>query len=246
LFRQPPTLIFYDVRNRGRCDTVTDEAKLARGILQDAADLATVRSHFGITQVDLIAHSYMGLMAALYAMNYPAHANRLALIGPMQPDAATEYPAHLTGADAVLADVFSRLAEMRKERAASGQPQDPQEACEKFWSVLRAIYVVNPGDAAKIRWGRCHLPNERNFMKYWTESIFPSIRSLHFSAEQRAQVKSPVLIVHAARDRSSPYGGGRDWASMLPNAEAHSATTAAQSWLLPEKPCNKTTGSPLP
>jgi pimeloyl-ACP methyl ester carboxylesterase len=182
--------------------------------------------------MDVIAHSYMGVMAALYAMNHPARVNRLALIGPMQPNAATQYPAHLTGADATLADVFSRLAQLRKERAASGQPQDPQEACEKFWSVLRAIYVVNPADANRINWGRCHLPNERNFMKYWTGSIFPSIQKLHFSAEALAQVKSPVLIVHGTRDRSSPYGGGRDWASMFPNARLVTVENAGHApWI---------------
>ena len=41
------TLIFYDVRNRGRSETVTDPAKLARGIQQDVDDLDAVRRHFG-------------------------------------------------------------------------------------------------------------------------------------------------------------------------------------------------------
>jgi len=31
-------------------------------------------------------------------------------------------------------------------------------------------------------------------------------------------VTTPVLVVHGTKDRSGPYGGGRDWAAMLPNA----------------------------
>jgi pimeloyl-[acyl-carrier protein] methyl ester esterase len=27
----------------------------------------------------------------------------------------------------------------------------------------------------------------------------------------------PVLTIHGRRDRSAPYGGGRDWARLLPN-----------------------------
>ena len=46
---------------------------------------------------------------------------------------------------------------------------DPEAACRTFWSVLRAIYVANPADAERIDWGRCELPNERNFMQYWLE-----------------------------------------------------------------------------
>src|SRR6202050_3119787 len=79
-------LIFYDVRNRGRSDTVTDPAKLGRGIQQDVDDLEAVRRHFRIDRMDLIGHSYIGLMVGLYAMKYPSQAGRVVQIGPMQPD----------------------------------------------------------------------------------------------------------------------------------------------------------------
>src|SRR5580704_14083477 len=55
------TLIFYDLRNRGWSDSVTDSSKLARGIHNDVDDLEAVRRHFGINQVDVIGHSYLGL-----------------------------------------------------------------------------------------------------------------------------------------------------------------------------------------
>ena len=63
------SLVFYDVRNRGRSDTVTDPAKLDRGIHNDVDDLDAVRRHFGLDRLNLIAHSYMGLMVILYAMH---------------------------------------------------------------------------------------------------------------------------------------------------------------------------------
>jgi pimeloyl-ACP methyl ester carboxylesterase len=59
------TVIFYDVRNRGRSETITDQALLARGIHQDVNDLDAVRRHFGMDQFDLIGHSYMGLTVAV-------------------------------------------------------------------------------------------------------------------------------------------------------------------------------------
>ncbi len=46
------TLIFYDVRNRGRSDSV-DRGSIA----DDVEDLEAVRKHFGIDRLDLIAHS---------------------------------------------------------------------------------------------------------------------------------------------------------------------------------------------
>jgi pimeloyl-ACP methyl ester carboxylesterase len=219
------TLIFYDLRNRGRSDAITDDSKLKNGIHHDVDDLEAVRRHFRIRQPDVIGHSYVGLTVVMYAMKYPANAGRVVQIGPMQPSQARQYPAHLTWADDTLREVFAQLADLQKER----QSLDPVEFCKKFWSLLRVIYVANPADAEKINWGRCELPNERNALKFWGQHIFPSIRALHLAAEDFAKVKIPVLTIHGKRDRSSPYGGGREWALLLPNARLVTLENAAHA-----------------
>jgi pimeloyl-ACP methyl ester carboxylesterase len=50
---------------------------LARGVHNDVDDLETVRCHFGISHVDLIGHSYLGLIVILYPMKYPAYVTRV-------------------------------------------------------------------------------------------------------------------------------------------------------------------------
>lgn len=221
-------LIFCDVRNRGRSDEVSDPAKLARGIEQDVDDLDAVRRHFGIERADVIGHSYIGLMVGLYAMKYATHAGRAVLIGPAQPDAAKQYPPRLTGADAVFSDVMCQIGQMMKAPPSG----DPVEACKKFWSVLRVMYVADPKDAERIDWGRCELANERNFRRYWMGQILPSIQKLKLTADEMAKAKAPVLIVHGTKDRSSPYGGGRDWAMQLPDARLVTVDNAAHApWI---------------
>lgn len=222
------TLISLDLRNRGRSDLVSDSAKLTRGILQDVDDLDVVRRHFGFDQVDLIAHSYAGKTAILYAMKYAAHAGRIVQLGPVPPDQAAQYPPPLSNVDATLLEFFAKASELQKERATT----EPKELCRKFWSLLRPIYVVNPADAGKIAWERCDLPTELGFMKYWLEQLMPSIQQATPTADALAQVRAPVLIVHGTKDRSAPYGGGRDWARMLPNARLVSvADTAHAPWI---------------
>lgn len=151
-------------------------------------------------------------MVILYAMKYPNQVNRVVQISPMQPHAGKQYPAHLRCADGALTEVFSKLGELQKEREST----DPVEFCKKFWDILRVIYVVDAANAGRINWGRCELPNERNFMKYWNETIFPSIKELTFEDVSKAQ--APVLTIQGKQDRSAPYGGGREWAMMLPDA----------------------------
>jgi proline iminopeptidase len=222
------TLIFYDLRNCGRSDRVSDRTKLRRGIHHDVDDLEAVRRHFEITQVDVIGHSYLGMMVILYAMKYPAHVHGVVQIGPAQPFFGKQYPAHLTGADAILLEVSTKLSQLQKE----SESEDPQELHKKWWSLMRVLYVADPADADKINWS-IDLP----MRKHWNENIFPSIQSLNLSAEKIAKVNAPVLIIHGKRDRQAPYGGGREWALMLPNARLVTVENAAHlPWIeAPEK-----------
>jgi pimeloyl-ACP methyl ester carboxylesterase len=221
------TFIFYDVRNRGRSEK-GDSAKLERGIHQDVDDLEAVRRHFGMSPIGLIGHSYVGVSAALYAMRYTAQVTRVVQLGPSPPSAAKEYPAHLKNADATLSEVLSKLAGLQKERASTPLV----EFCRKVWSLLRVIYVADPANAFRIKWDRCELPNEANFMKYWVEIIFPSLQALDLGAEDYARVKVPVLVVHGRLDRSAPYGGGRDWAALLPDGRLLTVPTGAHApWI---------------
>jgi proline iminopeptidase len=207
-------LVFYDVRNRGRSDQDRDPARLQRGIEQDVDDLDAVRRHFGAGVVSLIGHSYVGVTVALYAMRFPAHVRRVVQIGPIGPNPAAAYPPGLTNEDATLRDALARLRDLEKQRSAL----DAEAFCRKFWEILRVIYVTNPSDAGRIAWGRCELPNERGFMKTWIGSILPSLQRLGLTREVMARAAAPVLTIHGTKDRSAPYGAGRDWAMQLPNA----------------------------
>ena len=217
------TLIGLDLRHRGRSDFVSDSSKLKRGIQQDVDDLETVRNYFELDQMDLLAHSYAGMIPVLYALKHPARVHRIVQMSSIAPDSSKQYPAHLMNADATLREALTAIQELEKERSST----DPVVFCRKFWSLLRIIYVGNPADVAKIKWDLCSLPAERNLMSYWLESLFPSIQAVKLRAEDLAEVNAPVLVVHGTRDRSSPYGGARDWARILPNARLLTIEEAA-------------------
>ena len=222
------SMVVYDLRNRGRSDEDTDEATRVRGVHNDVDDLEAVRRHFRADAVDLLGHSYVGTIVALYAMKHPTRVRRVVQIGPMPPSAAAKYPPHLTGADAIQATVLTELAQIQKERPG----MDPTEFCRRFWSILRAIYVADPADACKIRWDRCDLPNERNFMRYWNGSVFPSLQALALTRHALSPATMPALVIHGRRDRSAPYGGGRDWALLWPDARLVSVDNAAHApWI---------------
>jgi pimeloyl-ACP methyl ester carboxylesterase len=205
-------VVFFDPRNRGRSDATGRGS--GGGILQDVKDVHDVATHFSRDPVTIIGHSFAGVLAALYAKSYSHHVRRVVQIGPMALNPDRQFPAPLVNQDETFARVMTALGSLLQERAA----YEPEAFCEKVWSVLRALYVTSEADAFRITWGRCSLPNERNGMRYFSEETLPSIRSLALTATDFITVEAPVLVVHGTKDRSAPYGGGREWAITLPNA----------------------------
>ncbi len=211
IWARHPALV-YDLRNRGASDPVADAARLERGVLQDVDDLETVRLALGADQIDLVAHSYVGVVAMLYAASHPDRVRRAVLLSPAPPDPA----AHPTPPpDETMRRVFARLAALQQ----SPPPGDAEARCRGFWEVLAEIYVADPARAAAVRhWGRCDSPNERAFLSYWTAHVEPSLRKAAPFDRDLARVACPVLVVHGTANRSAPHAGGRAWATRLPNA----------------------------
>ena len=228
---QDRTVVFFDQRHRGQSDEVTDPAKLRNGVHHDVDDLEAVRKYVGAEQVDILGHSYLGLAVILYAMKYPQHTRRVIQIGAVQPDMNKHYPAHLTGADATLAEVSTKLGQL----ATQAPSEDPSALMQKTWALMSLLYVVNPADAARVGTHAATLPNETKSVKHITENIMPSIFKLHLTRQQLATVQAPVLTIHGTRDRQAPYGGAIDWVEMLPNAQLVTIKEAAHlPWI--EKP----------
>lgn len=218
------TCIFYDLRNRGRSDEITDDAMLKGGVHNDVQDLEAVRRHFELEKVSVLGHSYVGTTVALYAMAHPDNVSRVVQIGPTAPNMTKQYPPGLTNMDATATQVFAQLAQMQNETG----PSDPVEACNRVWSVLRPLFVFDKADVPKIsRMGFCELVNERNGMRYFHSNVLPTLQCLNISATDYMRVTMPVLTIHGTKDRNAAYGGGLDWARLLPNARILTVDDAA-------------------
>lgn len=214
---QQRTVVFYDLRNRGRSSAVTDPEKLSRGIHHDVEDLEAVRRHVGAERVSLLGHSYLGLVVALYALEHPEQVERVVQIGPVpfRPDAT--YPEALRNEDGVLAEVTAGFRELQDELEDAGS----EEYCERWWALLRRLLVTDAADVDKVRPQRiCHMANERpaNQVPHVGRNIFPSIATLDLTARDLERLVAPVLVVHGRQDRNAPYGSGREWAGALAEA----------------------------
>jgi pimeloyl-ACP methyl ester carboxylesterase len=222
------TLLFYDMRGRGRSDALRDTARIS--IQQDVEDLEHLRRHFGYERVSVVGYSYLGLMVALYAAAHPARVERVVQLGPVPRKFGSTFPEGLgLAARPVLADStpVKRAAELRQ---AGYDRTHPVEYCELLWSYTRHGLVGDPSKVDQLGPSRCHLANE------WALSLDRHFR-YHFASAQRldvpwahfAAVTMPVLTIHGTRDRNAPYGAGREWALRLPNARLLTVPGAAHA-----------------
>jgi proline iminopeptidase len=211
------TVISFDTRNRGYSSPVQDNSKLT--ISEDIEDIERVRQHFRLQKFTLVGYSYMGMGAVLYAMKYPRYVERLIQLGPVPLKFGTEYPASLTANDQKPPVEPAKMAEIEELRKGGFDRSSPKEFCQMQWNVIRFVLVGNPANVEKLGRGVCDMPNEWavNLARHF-QYHFVSVQRLNISKAEVAKVKIPVLTIHGTKDRNAPYGAGREWAMMLPNA----------------------------
>ena len=219
------TLIFYDMRNRGRSSPIIDGNKIS--IQNDVEDLEKVRQHFGLNRISLIGESYLGLAVIMYAMKYPEHVERIVQIGAVPLKFDTRYPVDLTTNDSKPVPDPVEQAKLNQLKKSGYDRSHPREFCERDWAVTRTMLVGNPANARMVR-SPCEMRNEWpiNFERH-LRYHFASIQRLAISKEEVSKVSVPVLTIHGTKDRNAPYGGGREWDLMLPNARLLTITGAA-------------------
>src|SRR2546422_6683690 len=224
------TLIFYDMRNRGRSDAVTDTSKIT--IHDDVKDLEAVRRLFRADKPDLIGFSYLGMMVILYATQHPDHVNRIVQIGPVSRKFGTTFPPALTAGEESKVPDPAEVQKLEESYKNGFAREHPKEYCEMEWKTEQRRMVGNPANAGRIP-SPCEMRNEWpiNLFRHFQFAV-ASVQAPQIPKEAIAKLNMPVLTIHGTKDRNAPYGGGREWAMLLPNARLITIPGAAHmSWV---------------
>jgi proline iminopeptidase len=219
------TVIAYDMRDRGKSQPISDPARLT--IQDDVRDLEDVRRHFGVKTFTPVGYSYLGLMVVMYALEHPQQVERIVQLGPVPMRFNSTYPADLMAEDVKSVPDPARLEELKELRRAHLDEEHPREYCEKQWEVTRFMLVGNPANVGKLGPGWCDMPNEwpTHLQKHFAASI-ESVKRVDVSESART-LRTAVLTIHGTKDRNAPYGSGREWATILPNARLLTVRNAA-------------------
>jgi proline iminopeptidase len=203
------TLIFYDMRGRGKSSTVSDPSRV--GMDFEISDMEAIRRHFGKERISLIGWSYLGALVVLYAHKYQDYVERVVQVGPLPP--TQEITANAT-ATPVDSETQAKLKEMKEQGL---DQSDPVAYCRAYWEAYFARIFYNPANISQFHSEYYTFPNELpENVNFLFMRIFQSIGKWDWR-EKVKNLEVPVLTIHGDHD-SIPMEGARTWVYSLPNA----------------------------
>jgi len=196
------TLVYYDGLGRGKSDTAQKVSEYT--IERDIDDLNGLRIAMGFDKINLLGHSYGGLVAQGYALKYPAQVKHLILANSFHSfvmwqanddnsnhEIKTNYP-----------EVWDTLMKIREQGAISSDANHQEIYGRVPYGFL---YAYNP-DNFKSR-GRKPYPNPFNSKLYYQmvgkdgDFIVGSDIGTFDFRKQLRNLKMPILIIGGRYDR---------------------------------------------
>ncbi len=208
-------LVFYDQLGTGLSTVAVDSTELT--VERFVADLDAVRSHFGISRLELLGHSWGAGLAALYAEEHPEHVRSLILVDAMpsrREPWAEQFDRELVARrDSAALVRLPRLGRALRTASDSGYAN----ACRAFGAVLIQSYLADTTAAHRMHGDLCSAPVAalRNG-SHVSKGILASLGAWDFRASL-SRVTVPTLVIHGDRD-PIPLGSAREWAAGIPGA----------------------------
>ena len=143
------TLLYYDQRGSGWSEGEKDTLNLNIKTFVD--DLEQIRDYFNLSNLNLLGHSFGGLLGMYYSIKYPNKVTSLILV---DPDAAsfqlrTPYQIKM---------INSRLTESQEEYLDSLEQTEnflnyDIDLYERYYKSYLTTYFANPSDTANLNLG---------------------------------------------------------------------------------------------
>lgn len=188
-------LVFYDQRASGRSAGVEDTTRLTMD--QFVEDLETVRRAFDLERINLAGHSFGGILAMLYAAEYPDRVRRLLLIDTSAAHWELNIPHVERAIEARRTE--SQRREMEKIAGREGTGSDPK-AMERYFKVFFKPFFYDLGLADSLDLGI----DEEWLTKYRVTSPLMWKRLEGYDIRDRLPaITAPTLILHGASSTMS-------------------------------------------
>ena len=210
-------VLSYDVRSRGRSDTVIDATRL--GFSVEVTDLEAIRQSFGVERFSVLGWSYHGGVAATYAIQHPERVERMVLAATIPTHAGVKpAPARQPAPH--------ELARLDQLEAAGLRSNDPAALCRAWRDIYVPLLMSDPAAYARMA-PVCELENEHPWnVARSLVHVFAQLNSYDWRPHLR-EVSAPTLIVHG-EDDLDPMTEAQEWVAALPEGRLLSLPSVGQ------------------
>jgi len=143
------TLLYYDQRGSGWSEGLKDTLKL--NMQTYITDLDQIRSYFKLSELNLVGHSFGGLLGMYYGITYPDKLNSLVLID-------TDAASYELRTPYQIKTINARLTEEQNNYLDSIYESDAYTnydvtTYEKYYKTFLTTYFANPKDTSNLKLG---------------------------------------------------------------------------------------------
>jgi proline iminopeptidase len=191
-------LVYYDQRLSGRSDGVVDSASVRLNVFVD--DIEALRTTLGLGRIDLLAHSWGGLLALRYALRYPEHLGRLVLVSPMAPSGALwQEEQRALQASLQPADTAGMGELGASPAVAAGEP-------DAIRAMLRLSFRSELHDPELARTLDFHIEPDYRARSRQFGYLLPELLSYDMTG-RLGEVEAPTLLIFGQEEPGGSIGG---------------------------------------
>jgi len=201
-------LIFYDQRLAGRSSPVADTSTVTLDTFVD--DIEEIRKHFDLGKINLMGHSWGGLLSFLYAIRYPENLGNLILVGSTSASSDLK-----VREDSILVSRFT-VEEMQKRGEIMSGPNFREGKSVAFEQLFRLTFTKLFFDASLADQLTLTLPDDFFTRNQSFNAIGNPLASYDYF-DQLTQVSCPALIFCGDNDPSSNVSAAV-FAEAIPNS----------------------------
>jgi proline iminopeptidase len=199
-------LVYYDQRGGGRSPV---PRTVPVGWTEQVADLEALREHWGFERLTVVGYSWGGLLAVLYALEYPGRVGRLALVSPAPTWRAARERFEAAFARRNVDPAFQE--ERRKLRESGLRERDPAAFQQRIFELSVAPYFFDPSKARDLTPFRVTGRTQ--------DEVWQSLGDYDLRPRLPELANIPALVLHGEED-PIPIDAARAAAELL-GAEFH-------------------------
>lgn len=212
------TWVFWDHRECGRSERRDHKECTLENLVED---MEALRDELDGVPVDVLGHSWGGIIAQEFAARYPDRVRSLHLV-----DTAPDTEWARTFAERVGPFEPAEYRANLKDLYGGRLPEAETDRLLEEWYLTTAIYDVKPEHRAFLV-GVKRNPRAIGAFNY-------SVRGGWSVAGRLHGLKAPVLVSHGAHDRIIPVADGRRAAANIPGARFHQFAGSGHSPFMEE------------